>query len=245
MKTLECSMICALIWLGASGCLLASPVCVDNFDDNSPNLSFWRVSTGSNRTVAEANGRLEVSIDSAAAGSVFGAGYTSNRGLIGDFDVQVDYRLLTWPARNGVRVGLVMGGAWNVERVSRGLGETVGEEYSADYGISVFPRINTPDQNGTLRMVRSGAHVTSYYYSSGGWTPILAANLDTRDIGWIGLHAWSHDYTFGHQQVQVAFDNFTINSGQLVPEPPSVLPLIGCLGMLATVMRRRYLLSQR
>jgi len=36
------------------------------------------------------------------------AGYLSGAKLRGDFDIQVEFRLLTWPAANGMRVGFTI-----------------------------------------------------------------------------------------------------------------------------------------
>lgn len=72
--------------------------------------------------IDEVNRRVEVSHSASASGYIFYSQYKSTCGLKGDFDIQVDYKLLEWPSANGIRVGLAVqdksqsGGV--VERVS-------------------------------------------------------------------------------------------------------------------------------
>src|SRR2546428_2358687 len=83
--------------LAENGCMPASSFTMDdNFDDNSLDPSRWSelgVPPGFSGTVIEANQRLEISLGPGAGG----AGIASRCSLTGDFDVQVDYALLSWP----------------------------------------------------------------------------------------------------------------------------------------------------
>ena len=99
-----------------------STVFSDDFDDNVINSSIWTASvSGSGPTIAEVNQRLEISLPGGSqdgSGSIFSANCTNRCTLSGDFDVQVDYQVMTWPTANGVPVGLsASGGAGVVERV--------------------------------------------------------------------------------------------------------------------------------
>jgi len=90
-----------------SGTEAAFSVTKDDFNDNKINSSLWKSYTvGSGPTVAERNKRLEITFPANSSGDLFGAGYTTVCTLTGDFDIQVDYSLLTWPKENGVRVGM-------------------------------------------------------------------------------------------------------------------------------------------
>ena len=78
----------------------------DNFNDNSLNSSIWNTLTpspGTTFTVSETNQRLEVTLGPGFGG----AGIVSACQFTGDFDGQVDYILLNWPATNlhSVRLG--------------------------------------------------------------------------------------------------------------------------------------------
>src|SRR5262245_38258580 len=78
----------------------------DNFDTNVLNTSRWQLLVPpptSTVAVADTNQRLEVTMGPGAGGG----GILSTCSVAGDFDVQVDYQLLSWPANNkhSVRLG--------------------------------------------------------------------------------------------------------------------------------------------
>ncbi|MEW5803579.1 MAG: PQQ-binding-like beta-propeller repeat protein, partial [bacterium] len=217
------------------------PILYEDFNDNITNTSLWEIKTdGSGPIIAETNGRLEISFptnsaDDPAKGA-FSANYSSICKLKGDFDIQIDYELLNWPAKNGVRVGLtVIGPRRNeaVERVSLGNSDFSGypsEEYVVDFTNGIQFMAAPPDNlSGKLRLVRSGATLTGYYYNN-SWVPIYSTTVTTEDVGFC-YSAWSHNYVFADREVKVAFDNFIINKGSytcckvskpvLDPAPPA------------------------
>lgn len=196
---------------------------VDDFDDNHIDPDTWSVVLyGSGAQVAEQNQELEFFMPSSASGSEFGVRLVSVFELRGDFDIQVDFRLLEWPDYNGVRtaIGLThnLYDDYGMQRSSLSASEPLGaqEVYAADFGPFVL--IPTTDSTGKLRLVRSGATQTGYYYSSGTWIPVLTDDAPAGDTT-IQLHAWSHDWAFEEVDVRAAFDNFTVVSGQLVWPP--------------------------
>lgn len=200
----------------------ASQVLSDDFDDNTIDPSLWTTNLiGSGPTIAETNQRVETTHPATSADGpgqgVFWAGYDSVCQLRGDFDIQVDYNLLAWPFANGVRVGLLTGlGA--TERISLGNFDFVGqprESYVTDFGGAVSNFVSTGDLSGKLRQVRSGSTVTGYFFNAGNWVPLHSAPATTADVAF-HLASWSHDYAFIDQEVQMAFDNFTVNQGQLI-----------------------------
>lgn len=192
----------------------------DNFDDNVTNYSKWIVSTsGTGPMIKETNKGLEIKIPYNSAGDLtgfFGARYSSVCKLRGDFDIQTDYKLITWPNYNGIGIGLRPPVA-AVERDSLTSLDVGGpaEVYllgvnNIDYGVT-----NTTHISGKLRMTRWGNKVGGYFYSSqGNWVEInktVATPIDTR----FRLSAYGYDNTFANKDVNIAFDNFFINYGQL------------------------------
>jgi hypothetical protein len=168
--------------------------------------------TGTGTTVAEQNGRLEVSI---GADAVAGGQYNVIDGQLGttcrfagDFDARVQFELLRWPPANGVRVELAAftrdGGA-NVARSS----QRWGEEYA-----SWLPLANasaaTPDQQGKLRLRRSAGLLAAYFWNQTRWIRLDSS----RHAGAVtlALHAVSNDKDFADADVQVAFDNFVVDA---------------------------------
>jgi TolB protein len=193
---------------------------------------FWSVgSTGTGPTVAQANGQLEVTLP---AGTAFGPDGFANAfafmscRLTGDFDMQVDYRLLAGPLPPRVNVGF-------------DAAEFTGESFSGVHGMFVHnpgfgsPGISThfPDPGvfqppyndfvqdtslaGSLRLVRT---------TNGGRTTVTASRLHGAPWSFTSL-----PYTVPTSQaanlnvftnmtpftteVRVAYDNFRINSGSI------------------------------
>ncbi len=140
----------------------------------------------------------------------------------GDYDIQVDYEVLTWPYANGVRLGLADDHA-NMTRLSSGRqpGDYPGgpDLYlttfdTADHVVGITP---TSDLSGKLRLERVGDTLTSYYFANGAWT-FVASYSDpayTQDTAFY-LGSWSGDSVFMDQEVKIAFDNLIINKGELV-----------------------------
>jgi dipeptidyl aminopeptidase/acylaminoacyl peptidase len=188
----------------------------DGFEDGVRDASLWHAIVDPGSTVAEANGRLELSI---AADAVPGgpwnqvdAHYGAQCSLPGDFDFQVDYELLQWPAASGVFAGLhaFFAGA-GVSRIS----SAVQDDYTAWSG-STFTGVPTADLAGSMRLVRSGSVLTASVRSPGGdWATLLSAPADpTAAVAGMGLTAIGPQ--FAHVATAAAYDNFRLNSGELV-----------------------------
>ncbi|MBI3464477.1 MAG: cadherin-like domain-containing protein, partial [Planctomycetes bacterium] len=206
------------------------PILFDNFDENSKDTSSWdSFVVGFGPTVIVTNQRLEFThlANSAddSAGGVFQAAYTSVCQLAGDFDIEVDFQLLAWPSANGVRVGLLTDGN-AVERISFASGEFSGqprEAYLTHFADGVAGITATSQLSGKLRQVRLGTTLSAYYFIAGGWVPIHSAATTSANVHFT-LASWSHDYAFADQEVKIAFDNFAVNSGQLIcPDAQSVV----------------------
>jgi Domain of unknown function (DUF5050) len=189
----------------------------ESFDNNAVNPAFWTIFSPAGTsppTLMAQDGELEVKIpaDSVSDPSLGAlAVQVASRCLIGgDFDFQVDYRLLDWPAQSGIVVAL---GGEPDNFVAR----AGGSSGSNDFYFGSFPplgwaTLDTTDLSGTLRLVRSGTTSTAYVLQGGVWTPILASATTPEDE-LITLTVYSTEATFGHQAAKVAFDNFKLNSG--------------------------------
>jgi hypothetical protein len=198
----------------------------EDFNDNSIDPILWTASVyGSGPQIEEANQQLEVTIPGSSSGQDFGVKLASNFQLRGDFDVQVDFRLLTWPFANGVRMGLGIDQGSiafhpGVERISFGQNDYPGEPreaYLTDFPDGVHGITATGDMIGSLRLVRAGSTQTGYYSGPSGWVAIHTGPAPTDDVG-IKIAAWSA-YQFMGWDVFSAFDNLIVNSGQIVWAP--------------------------
>lgn len=217
-----CAILIAGLLVTQNLVSLAQAVYTDDFNDNTMDTAHWRLmDDGTGVSVAEVNQRLEVTIASTTKANpgarMFIAGYTSVCRIRGDFDMQVDYQLLDWPAANGIKVGLGSGlGA--VERVSFVPGDNPGvqrEVYLADFNASSQGTIATTDLGGKLRMVRTGNTISGYYFKDGNWVLLTTQPVTTLDIHY-SLGAWGYDAAFSQKTVKLAFDNFALNQGSLL-----------------------------
>jgi hypothetical protein len=155
----------------------------DNFNDNSLNSSLWNVLTpspGTSFTVSETNQRLEVTLGPGFGG----AGIVSVCQFTGDFDVQVDYTFLNWPAANlhSVRLGAPdlgegPGGGIGLNRSSFPNGGT-GEFYLMALPNS-DPQIATTQSSGKLRLVRTGSTLSGLVLVGTTWIPIGSGPIST------------------------------------------------------------------
>jgi uncharacterized repeat protein (TIGR01451 family) len=203
----------------------------DNFDDNTTDPSLWYIELrDSGPTASETNQRLELTLPANSAGDDFAAWYDSACQLRGDYDIQVDYELLTWPLASGARIGLTDNHA-NMHRVSSG---TQPNDYNypggPDFYMTIFDTPDhvvgitpTSDLFGKLRLQRVGDTINTFYFANGSWV-LDASNSDpayTADTPF-ALGAWSADSVFTDQEVKVAFDNMMVNAGELVcPNTPA------------------------
>jgi hypothetical protein len=201
-----------------SVCSLTLNLIAQGFSDTSAWTTFV---LGSGPTVHTTATQLIItipatSVDDPARG-VFGAGLETTCLVSGDFDVQVDYRLLEWPATNGARIGLGTAFGAVVERTSFSSHDAgpAGEAYLTDFDGSFRGITSTTDMFGTLRLMRVGGTFTGYYADqSGGWITIHSGPGPT-DALVVGPLAWSHNYSFSDQLVEVAFENFQVNAGEV------------------------------
>ncbi|MFN8176887.1 MAG: hypothetical protein U0167_03120 [bacterium] len=217
--------LCSALLLGAPG---HAEVFRDNFDDNHIDPTVWVTDVwGSGPQIAEANQQLEISMPGSSSGQEIGCKLASVFLLRGNFDVQVDFRLLTWPVGNGVRMGMGIDEVGfpshaGVERTSFGQSDYPGwprEVYCVDFPDGVHGITGTEDFTGTLRLVRSGNSQTGYYRSGDTWVVIGTGSAPTGDVR-IKVAAWSA-YQFMHWDVFASWDNLVINTGTIVRPPPA------------------------
>ena len=186
---------------------------LDAFDGDSIDQSFWQETHGGAGPSVTQDGELEIDVPAASGVDpnfqAMWAGVASRCALHGDFDVQVDYRLLYWPLANGVHLNFGTGWPQAVGRQNLG-GDTV---------FAWFPPsvVNDPldDLSGSLRLVQSGGFITGFVRHDGNWVRLLdAPSSHTEATVQLSISSLASD--FGHERVKVAFDNFRINSGRLV-----------------------------
>ena len=176
-------------------------VFLDSFD-SAFNESFWSAHAAPGTTTETSQGRFVVTMGADTPDGFVSSGIDSICRLAGNYDVRVDYRLLQWPAGNGVTLGL---------GVDFG---TVGRLNDA-YLVKFLPsgtQAATTDETGSLRLVRSGRELTAYYSHEGRWVWLWQSDGSAGETR-VQLSLSSN--AFSHEEVSAAFDNFRVVRGRL------------------------------
>lgn len=191
---------------------LAAPF-VDTFEDGRIDSSLWHtIVTGTHTAIAETGGEVVATIGMAAepggAFNAIDAHLGSQCSLPADYDLQIGYRLLDWPAANGVQVALnaYFAGAF-VFRESKPWGERLGGWVPPVFGATAATELS-----GTLRLVRTGGIVTAYALRDGVWLALASGANPGDAVFGFSASAFSE---WSHQDVRVAFDDFRLASGEL------------------------------
>jgi Tol biopolymer transport system component len=188
---------------------------LDTFSRDGRDSSLWHeIVTGTEVTVAQTGGRVEVSI---GAGAVQGGPFNGIDGhygsqcrLPGDFDIQVEYDALAWPAANGTQAALQAFFAnASVARES----QLWGEQYTS-WLDGVGGSATTEENTGALRLVRSGGRFRAFWRYEGVWVPIRSGPANA-NAAVFGFSLQSFNLQFAHRPVRVAFDNFRLASGEV------------------------------
>ncbi len=209
----------ALLGLSSSSCLPMD----DSFDAPSLNMNHWEQlipPSGFAGTAIQRNQRLEITASSGTGG----AGIVTTGFVTGDFDVQVDYALITWPPRNafGLRLAAVDLSSGRLTEVA--IQRNSSTISSSEFYTMVFPtnaqQTPTTDRAGKLRLVRIGSNLSGWFCHS----TVCPASLDGTNWVMVGssqveqtatrfsLDLGSIDRT-PPGGILVAFDNFRLNSG--------------------------------
>lgn len=189
----------------------------DKFSNNKRNVDLWSIlHDGSGGTLAWTNKEMQMSIAADASPvpntSSVGAHVGANCLMNGDYNAQVDYRLIDWPAGNNVNVSLQAypnQGATDRSTQTVLWGTGIYDSYGGFIPPASFESIPTTDVSGSLRLARVGQVTTSYYKSGGSAWIELASGTQAPTPALILLSFKSYN-NFGHQKATVAFDNFTL-----------------------------------
>jgi hypothetical protein len=190
----------------------------DDFSGATPNYRLWSIGgDGTGGAWALQNGALVMTIpaDAQTGGqyNMVGPSWYSTCRFNGNFDERIDYRLLEWPTGVGAHVQL---DAWVFPNDNSSAGRLI-DQYNNSYNGNVnqgWDLANTNDMQGTLRLARVGATETAYYKSGGKWVALHEGRAPGQAMVGIQLFAMSNEWQ--HQEVSVAFDNFSITASDFV-----------------------------
>jgi len=210
---------------------LIGPNADDNFGGASLDPTRWSAfgNSSGNGTVTQQNGRLEVSLN--AGGTT--AGVQGKCFVGGDFDVQVDFALLNWPANNLQTIKLATADLGSGTFGLPGPGRFSGliDSYQMVLLSSIEGLALTTDTGGKLRLTRSGTTLTGYYHNGTNFVALASATVPTVSTRFV-LNVGSSNPSGA--AVQVAYDNFRVNAGAVdcaaPPPPPPQLPVLSVTG---------------
>lgn len=193
---------------------LAAPL-VEGFDDGRIDPATWHtIVSGSGVSIAESGGRLVVDFAAGAAPGGPFAQLETHVGLqcqlAGDFDMQVGYSLLDWPAANGLQAFLSGFSSFTSGQVFRE-SKPWGERYGSWIDPS-FAAVETADAAGAFRLTRAAGVVTASYRDGDAWVPLNSASRPEPMVAAVGAGDFQ---TFSGLRVSVAFDDFRLRSGEL------------------------------
>lgn len=203
--------LAALLILAGCGPMAAGPNTQATPTPKPFDLGPWTVATiGTGPTAKAANDSLEFLFPATALADpqqqhTIGVNLTSKCTVAGDFDLQVDYSLASWPARNGVRFGLVSGNA-HIVRTSEPNGAE--NAYMMNVG-GHLTGVESADSSGRLRLTRLGTTITGYYLANQDWVAITSATVAAEAQPY-SIAAWSDAVTFGKRDVRIDLKNFTM-----------------------------------
>lgn len=217
------------------------PCCVgnttDDFGDGNIAPSWMDISTCG--TASESGGQLILDKIPGCPGTSFVI-VISNYQVCGDFDVQIDFDLASWPSPTIARFAVlgvrdaVTGVGLNIERFRNAFTEPCTpfldsyKSWSDNSSNCVSTFVSTSDMQGKFRITRAGTTFTSYYWNGSSWVTVRS-NTGSAGPSIIWLYSGSDDA--GSHQVRM--DNLIIQSqapinsdGDTIPDCRDNCPLV-------------------
>ena len=195
--------------------LPSTPVTIsDDFDDGVYDPGRWHViANGAGIETAERHGRLELALTADAQPvewrpfNDIDAHYGTQCRFPGDFDAEVDYRLLRWPHANGAY--MAFSAIYANAMISRASPDEHRELLVAQIGRN-WKVIPARGASGSLRLTRRHGIATAYVRRGPDWAKLVSG--PSTGVAVLGLQLIAPAKEFKHRPVRVAFDNFSVES---------------------------------
>jgi hypothetical protein len=184
----------------------------ENFDNgqyNSQWFSLYIAGTGPSAMVVTDHLEITLPASSVVNSSDQYGCYLVGPFIAGDYDVQVDFNLMTWPTPGG-GAGII---ANDCEVSRRNFGAEV---YEVHFPDGTEFRVNTADTTGKLRLQKTGTTLQASYWTASGW--VLFGSSTNPEFGqgtYMVIGAFNFPYQFPRQDIKVAFVNLQITYGTI------------------------------
>ncbi len=134
----------------------------------------------------------------------------------GSFDMQVDFSEVSTSDATESDYSMRLynyANASNYYEIKKNI--LAGTDYYQMYCSGTQVSLNaTSLASGKFRLVSSGSTITSYYYDGGAWKPSGSCSISPTAAYYVWLGAW--DWSPSYPALTVDFDNFIVNSGQVL-----------------------------
>jgi hypothetical protein len=198
----------------------------ENFAGNQYNTDLWNLYQSGGTTAQVIHERLEVTVAGNGYAGLYGNGFT----IKGDFDMQVDFTLINWPPNNLTQIAMgLQNESTNLGQVARA-NSPGGEQYFTiimDTNNAIG--VTDPPLSGTLRMVRAGNKVETFYKDGAAWNSIGSATngaLGSEARVSLGIGPYGNNYS--GIPAKAAYDNILIdlNPGSKGNPGPGIMMLL-------------------
>lgn len=153
----------------------------DNFDDNYLDLRHWRKNEYAGATANEQNGRLEFTTTTAANSY---SQVISTYSPPDDFDVSVDFNLVTWPAPTATETEYTFKLSLETDDPTTSYGfiernntQAAGDLYVAAIkiaGVEYSKAVATTVLTGKFRILKTGKTITTYNWDGVNWSKFFS-----------------------------------------------------------------------
>jgi hypothetical protein len=191
----------------------------DKFDDNFLNPIWEYEIYGPGPTVAEVNNRLEITIPEViiltTSTDIFLGVWlvpkffiNGDFGMKGDFDEQVDFNLLNWPAGTGLTITLSGSMQFHIGRT---WGPWQQEYYVWCLGGAIAS-VETTGTSGKLRLKRIGNKMEGFYWKNNAWE-LLGSHTDPSFGGQdeVGI-AVGQNGPFSNRGAKIGLNNYQLTN---------------------------------
>lgn len=204
----------------------------DDFTNPAFSSRIWNLrGSGTGVDVAESNGQLQFSVAPVVTydpslNSV-DQHYGTDCDLTGNFDAEIEFKLLEWPSDDGVLVSFGMyfppprKDFWSISRIGAS-GIRDSEGYLARFG-GRDQWTSAAGTSGALRLRRVGGLVEGYYRNGRRWVQLDSAHYASGPVSLV-LGLVAHPGEFGDQAATATIDNFDATATSVACPPGTPVP---------------------